>query len=119
MSEKQFDAFEFKPDISPSSRKLYTFNLTKLNGGKEIKNLNYLSKPEILVKINLLKPNTKRTYIIAIVSSLKDRPETKYKKTYSKFYELLVEINKELKTNNTKSEARRKLDFPRECRREV
>ena len=99
-----FDAFEFKPDISASSRKLYTFNLTKLNGGKEIKNLNYLSKPEILEKINLLKPNTKRTYIIAIVSSLKDRPEAKYKKIYNKFYELLVEINKELKTNNTKSE---------------
>ncbi len=104
MSEKHFDPFEFKPDISASSRKLYTFNLTKLNGGKEIKNLNFLTKPEIVERINLLKENTKRTYIIAIVSSLKDRPETRYKKLYTKFYEMLVNINKELKTNNTKSE---------------
>jgi len=104
MSEKHFDPFEFKPDISASSRKLYTFNLTKLNGGKEIKNLNFLTKPEIVERINLLKENTKRTYIIAIVSSLKDRPETRYKKLYTKFYEMLVEVNKALKNNNTKSE---------------
>lgn len=104
MSETRFDPFEFKPDISASSRKLYTFNLTKLNGGKEFKNLNFLAKPEIVEKLSALNPNTKRTYIIAIVSSLKDRPEPKYKKTYSKFYEMLVNINKELKTNNTKSE---------------
>ena len=103
MSEKHFDPFEFKPDISASSRKLYTFNLTKLNGGKEFKNLNFLAKPEIVEKLSPLNPNTKRTYIIAIVSSLKDRPEAKYKKIYTKFYEMLVEINKELKTNHTKS----------------
>tara|TARA_R110000765_G_scaffold332264_1_gene423000 strand:- start:351 stop:1274 length:924 start_codon:yes stop_codon:yes gene_type:complete len=104
MTNISFDPFEFKPDISASSRKLYTFNLTKLNNGKDIKNLNYLAKPEILEKLSSLKSNTKRTYIIAIVSSLKDRPETKYKKSYLKFYEMLVSINKELKTNNTKSE---------------
>ena len=104
MSETRFDPFEFKPDISASSKKLYTFNLTKLNGGKECKNLNFLAKPEMVEKLSTLNPNTKRTYIIAIVSSLKDRPEPKYKKSYAKFYEMLVNINKELKTNNTKSE---------------
>ena len=46
-----FDPFEFKPDISASSRKLYTFNLTKLNNGKDIKNLNFLAKPEIMEKL--------------------------------------------------------------------
>jgi hypothetical protein len=104
MSGVVFDPFENKPDISASSRKLYTFNLTKLNNGKDIKNLNFLAKPEIMEKLASLKPNTKRTYIIAIVSSLKDRTEPKYKKSYNKFYEMLVELNKELKTNNTKSE---------------
>tara|TARA_R110000751_G_scaffold16445_1_gene51974 strand:+ start:362 stop:1282 length:921 start_codon:yes stop_codon:yes gene_type:complete len=104
MTNTAFDPFEFKPDISASSRKLYTFNLTKLNNGKDIKNLNYLAKPEIVEKLSSLKPNTKRTYIIAIVSSLKDRPEPKYKKSYTKFYDMLVSINKELKTNTTKSE---------------
>ena len=106
MTNTAFDPFEFKPDISASSRKLYTFNLTKLNNGKDIKNLNYLAKPEIVEKLSSLKPNTKRTYIIAIVSSLKDRPEPKYKKSYTKFYDMLVSINKELKTNTTKSERR-------------
>lgn len=104
MNASTFDPFAFKPDISASSRKLYTFNLTKLNGGKEIKNLNFLGKPEIQEKLADLKNNTKRTYIIAIVSSLKDRPEPKYKRLYAKYYEMLVEINKQLKDNNTKSE---------------
>ncbi len=99
-----FDPFEFKPDISASSRKLYTFNLTKLNNGKDIKNLNFLAKPEIMEKLEGLKDNTKRTYIIAIVSSLKDRPEPKYKRMYNKYYDMLVAINKSLKTNNGKSE---------------
>ena len=104
MYKMSFDPFEKKPDISASSRKLYTFNLRKLNNNKEIKNLNFLSKPEIVERLEGLNPNTKRTYIIAIVSSLKDRPETKYKKLYDKFYKMLVEINAELKNNNTKSE---------------
>ena len=99
-----FDPFEFKPDISASSRKLYTFNLTKLNNGKDIKNLNFLAKPEIMEKLEGLKDNTKRTYIIAIVSSLKDRQEPKYKRMYNKYYDMLVAINKSLKTNNGKSE---------------
>jgi len=99
-----FDPFENKPDISASSRKLYTFNLQKLNNNKDIKNLNFLSKPEVMEKLDGLNPNTKRTYIIAIVSSLKDRQEPKYKKLYEKFYKMLVEINADLKHNNTKSE---------------
>ena len=99
-----FDPFEKKTDISASSRKLYTFNLRKLNEGKEIKNLNFLSKPVIEEKLETLTPNTRRTYIIAVVSSLKDRPEAKYKKLYNKFYKMLVDINADLKTNTSKSE---------------
>ncbi len=99
-----FDPFERKTDISASSRKLYTFNLRKLNDGKDVKNLNFLSKPEIEIKLEALTPNTRRTYIIAVVSSLKDRPEAKYKKLYNKYYNMLVEINADLKSNTTKSE---------------
>jgi len=98
-----FDPFEKKTDISESSRKLYSYNLRKLNDGKEVKNLNFLSKPDILTKLEGLTPNTRRTYIIAIVSSLKDRPEAKYKKLYNKFYKMLVDINADLKNNTTKS----------------
>ena len=99
-----FDPFEKKTDISASSRKLYSFNLRKLNGSKDIKNLNFLSKPEVIDKLETLTPNTRRTYIIAVVSSLKDRPEAKYKKLYSKYYKMLVDINASLKNNTTKSE---------------
>jgi len=102
--EAVFDPFSNKPDISASSRKLYTFNLKKLNDGKEIKNLNFLSKPEILGKLEEMNPNTRRTYIIAVVSALKDRTEAKYKKLYSKYYEHLIKINSDLKTNTTKSD---------------
>ena len=104
MSAVAFDPFEKKTDISASSRKLYTFNLRKLNDGKEVKNLNFLSKPEIITKLEALTPNTRRTYIIAVVSSLKDRPEAKYKKLYNKYYKMLVDINADLKNNTTKSE---------------
>jgi len=63
-----------------------------------------LGNDNILEKISELKPNTRRTYLIAIVSSLKGRTEPKYKKLYSKFYEMLDSLNKELKNNTTKSE---------------
>jgi hypothetical protein len=99
-----FDPFLNKPDISESSRKLYTFNLLKLNDGKAIKDLKFLGNENILEKIKELKPNTRRTYLIAIVSSLKGRTEPKYKKLYTKFYEMLDSLNKELKDNTTKTE---------------
>ena len=107
MSAVAFDPFEKKTDISASSRKLYSFNLRKLNDGKEVKNLNFLSKPEIITKLEALTPNTRRTYIIAVVSSLKDRPEAKYKKLYNKYYKMLVDINADLKNNTTKSETQK------------
>ena len=104
MEKPTFDPFSNKPDISESSRKLYTFNLLKLNDGKPIKDLKFLGNESILEKIKELKPNTRRTYLIAIVSSLKGRTEPKYKKLYTKYYEMLDGLNKELKDNSTKSE---------------
>ena len=100
----EFDPFSLKPDISASSKKLYTHNLTKLNGGKPIVNLNFLSKKDVLERLNALTPNTRRTYLIAIVSCLKDRPEKKYKTLYTKFYEPLMALNKELKDNTQKTD---------------
>jgi integrase len=95
------DLFDGK-DISDSSKKLYTHNLVKLNGNV-IKNLNFLLKTDdILKKLEALKPNTRRSYFIAISSVLKDKP--KYKKAYDVYYPHLLTINKELKNNTTKSE---------------
>jgi hypothetical protein len=98
-----YDIFVNKPNISASSRKLYTFNLTKLNGGKPITNLKFLGNDDILGKIEALKPNTRRTYLISIVSALKDRPEAKYKKLFVKYYSILEQLNKELKNNTEKT----------------
>ena len=104
MEKIQFNPFALKPDITESSRKLYTYNLTKLNGGKVVKDLKFLNNESILEKLDSLKPNTRRTYLISIVSALKDRPEAKHKKLYSKFYELLINLNKELKDNTVKTD---------------
>jgi integrase len=107
MSEPAFDPFSNKPDISASSRKLYTFNLTKLNKGKPIKNLNFLTPVSVMDGLMELKPNTRRTYLIAIVSSLKGRPEAKWKKLYTRYYEELMKLNGELKNNTAKSDTQK------------
>lgn len=92
-----------KKEISPNSLNLYTKNLIRLNDGKEIKNLNFLKNTEnILDKIKNYKPNTRRTYIISIVSLLKQEP--KLKKLYDIYYKILLEYNNNLKNNNEKSE---------------
>ncbi len=91
--------------ISESSKNLYLKNLVRLNGGQPIKNLNFLKDVEaIQKKLDELKPNTRRTYIIAIVSLLKqmiDQP--KMKKLYDRYYPSLEAINKDLKTSNEKT----------------
>jgi hypothetical protein len=90
--------------ISASSLNLYTKNLIRLNDGKEIKNLKFLKNiPAIIDKIKDYKPNTRRTYIISIVSLLKQEP--KLKKLYDEYYKLLLEYNTTLKNNTEKSES--------------
>jgi hypothetical protein len=100
-SETLFDG----KTITDSSKKLYLANLVRLNGGQEIKNLNFLKDMEAIeTKLNALKPNTRRTYIIAIVSLLKTLIEqAKYKKLYDKYYKILESLNAELKTSNEKT----------------
>ena len=98
--------FDLK-NITPSSKSLYMRNLLKLNDGKEIKNLKFLNDENaILGKLEKYKPNTKRSFIISIVSLLKCMllsDEKKYKKMYDKYYAILSTLNKELKSNTTKS----------------
>jgi hypothetical protein len=106
MAEKSFSETLFDgKTISESSKNLYLKNLVRLNGGQPIKNLNFLKDVEaIQTKLNELKPNTRRTYIIAIVSLLKsliDQP--KMKKLYDRYYPSLEAINKDLKTSNEKT----------------
>ncbi len=95
-----------RKNITESTFNLYKKNLLKLNGKKEIRNLNFLKNIEKNVeKISHLKPNTRRTYIISIVSLLKEEPSQK--KLYEKYYKLLLEYNTALKVNNQKSETQK------------
>jgi len=98
-----FDKLKTK-GITESSLKLYTNNLKRLNDGNEVKNLNFLKDFETIVgKLEHYKPNTRRSYLISVVSFLKEEP--KQKKLYDKYYELMMKYNKELAVNNSKSEA--------------
>jgi len=93
-------------NISDGTLNLYIKNLIRLNDGNEIKNLNFLKNPEeILNKINDKSKNTQRTYLIAIISLLKDLyTQPKYKKLYDLYYTYLIDSNNELKNNTNKSE---------------
>jgi len=94
-------------NISDSSKQLYIKNITKLNDNKPIKNLNFLKNHDnILKKLEKYKPNTKRTYIISIVSLLKCVNNTKYKSSLKFYYNLMMNMNKDLKdqTNKTDTE---------------
>jgi hypothetical protein len=104
---KSFSEELFKDKaITESSKTLYLKNLVRLNGGQELKNLNFLKDVDaIQAKLEQLKPNTRRTYIIAIVSLLKTLiAQPKYKKLYDKYYKLLEDLNKDLKTSNDKTD---------------
>jgi len=105
MSNKNIlDALKNK-NISENSLNLYIKNLIRLNDGNEIKNLNFLKDPiATLEKIKDKSKNTQRTYLISIVSLLKEGDTPKHKKLYNEYYSLLVDSNKELKNNTEKSE---------------
>jgi hypothetical protein len=89
--------------IKESSKKLYLSNLKRLNDNQEPEDYNFLKNTnKIFEKIKHLKDNTKRTYLIGIVSVLKDQP--KFKKPFEIYYQKMMEYNKNLKNNTTKSE---------------
>ena len=92
-------------NISASSLNLYIKNLIRLNDDEEIKNFNFLKdSKKILEKIKDKSENTQRTYIISIVSLLKEQTEPKNKKLYDTYYKILIEFNSKLKNNTEKSE---------------
>jgi hypothetical protein len=88
-------------DLSEGSINLYLRNLKKLNDDNIFTNLNFLKKPnDVLEKLKDLKDNTKRGYLISIVSTLKALGD-KYKPLYKKYYKLMININQEIKDKPT------------------
>ena len=81
--------------LAPSSIKLYVRNLEKLSD-TPLKNLSFLKDVEkITDKLQKYKENTKRGFLISIVSALS--LDKKHKKLYDTYYKLMMDKNKELK----------------------
>ena len=105
------ELFKNKP-ISESTKKLYVKNLKRLNGSKEIESSDFLDDiPDIEKKISKYAPTTQRSYIISVCSFLKDQKNKK--KLYDQYYEILTNMNSDLKVNTSKSETQKKnwMDF--------
>jgi hypothetical protein len=93
-------------NVSNSSIDFYLRNIKRLNNNQDIKNLNFLKKTDIIdEKLQHYKPNTKRNYYISIVSVLKHHP--KLKKAHDYYYKCMMDLNKQLKENKSKSDTQR------------
>lgn len=104
-NSKLYDFLKSK-NITESSLKLYLNNLRRLNGGEFPKNFTFLKNVDgIIEKLNQYKPNTRRSYLISIVTTLKHEP--KMKKLYATYYTHLDKYNKEGAKNNEKSETQK------------
>lgn len=102
---KLYDFLKGK-NITESSLKLYLNNLRRLNGGEFPKSFTFLKDiDKILKELEKYKPNTRRSYLISIITTLKHDP--KQKKLYLKYYEHLDKYNKEGAKNNEKSETQK------------
>ncbi len=96
--ESELSAKFEEKGIAPSSVKLYINNLKKLNDGEPITSFKFLEKPEKIVeKLSKYKPTTKRNFLISIVSALNTDNNSKIKKLYGKYYDLMLNMNEEVK----------------------
>lgn len=86
-------------NISQSSQKLYFSNLRKLNGGSPLNDFKFLEKPETIAeRLKDYAPTTQRNFYIAIVSALNlGGTQPKHKKLYTKYYDMMLTKNKEVK----------------------
>jgi len=112
-TKKDLEAGLKQKGLADSSIKLYLRNLEKLNDNQPLKNLNFLKDVSaITAKLERYKENTKRGYLISVCSVLSLDKGTKPKaKLYDDYFQLMVNKNKELKTEeatNTKSETQNK-----------
>ncbi len=103
---QNFDPYKHK-QISVGTRNLYMHNLQRLAGTYDIQSLQFLADPEIHAKLATLKPNTRRTYLIAIVSALKGQSGDAAKALYDEYYKEMMEMNLDLVTANKKTDKQR------------
>jgi len=107
MEKSKLYEFLKSKSITDSSLKLYLNNLKRLNGGQFPSSFTFLKDTEKILKdLEKYKPNTRRSYLISIITTLKHDP--KQKKLYDKYYIHLDKYNKEGAVNNEKSETQKK-----------
>jgi len=86
-----------KKQLSDSSIKTYLRNLTKLNKDEMFKNFNFLKDVDVILRrLSAYKENTKRNYLISIVSVLSLSEKPAVKKLYNKYYDLMMKKNEEI-----------------------
>jgi len=97
--EKEIQDKLTEKKLSDGSIKLYMRNLHKLNDDEEIKNFKFLSNVEnIMKKIEPLKDNTRKGYLITIVSVLNCFLTSKATTTIcNKYYTLMKECQAKIK----------------------
>ena len=97
-----------KRNLSDSSVNLYVRNLERLNNNKPLKNISFLSKiDEIKNKLTDYKDNTRRAFLISIVSSLNalKGSNKRLEKLYKTYYDMMNDINKYLREQPTEKKS--------------
>lgn len=98
-------------DLSTSSIATYKTKLIKLNDNKPVRNLNFLLEMDkIRNKVKDLKPNTQRTYYIAIASILKcyitnNKNNKKFQNLYNDYSKILDNYNNVLRDQTDKTDS--------------
>ena len=98
--------------LSDSSINLYLRNLRRLNGGAELKDFKFLNKIDnVLKQLSDLKPNTRKGYLISIVSTLNCFLDTKPMQVLtSKYYKLMIDEAKAISDTPTSVMSREQSD---------
>jgi hypothetical protein len=98
-------------DLAPGSVRKYKTNLTRLNKGDVVTNLEFLKDyDEIISILNELSLNTKRDSLISIVSALSSlkRQNKQIREVYGRYNKLLKEYNSEFIKSNDMSDGVKK-----------
>ena len=86
-----------KKQLSDSSIQAYLRNLRKLNKNEVFSNFNFLKDVDnIIEKLSPYKENTKRNYLISIVSALSLYNKPLIKKLHDKYYNLMMQKNEQI-----------------------